>query len=131
MKIGAGILAVILLAIPGCGDSGGGSTLTPSSRGRFLGTWKGQYHGLDDEMILEAGSSDYEVNITLHARIAGDTEAFDKVVGKLVAADRIEIPEQKLRGGVGRATITLKNGKLQLKQSGGGVTVKGKDYVKQ
>lgn len=101
--------------------------VTAESRDAFLGTWKGKYSGIDDEMIIEKGAGDDEVVITLHA----DFENPDKVNGKLVAADKIEVPKQSMGGAPGTAVITLADGKLHLAQSGFGLTVEGKDYEKQ
>ena len=103
------------------------ATVTAADRDAFLGTWQGKYSGIDDEMVIEAGQNDDEVVITIHASF----ENPDKVKGKLVAADKIDVPKQPMGGSPGTAEITLVDGKLHYKQSGLGITVEGVDYEKQ
>ena len=122
------LLIPVILVIGGCSDGGGNGQLAPASRDAFIGTWKGKYLGLDDEMIIKAGESDTEVVITLHAN-HGD--AADTVKGNLVAADRIEVPEQSIGNRPGTAVITMTDGKLTLEQSEARGTAKGTGYEKQ
>ena len=98
------------------------------SRNAFLGTWKGTYFGLEDVMIIKKGASDTEVVITIHATFGSKP---DKVKGKLVAVNKIDVPEQTMGHLPGTAVITLTDGKLHLKQSGGGATYEGTGYEKQ
>jgi len=132
----------------GCGDSGSDSPeanadasdtssapaaaepaaeVTAADRDAFLGTWKGKYSGLDDEMIIEAGEAPDAVVVTIHSTY----ENPDKVNGKLVSPDKIEIPKQSMGGMSGTAEIMMVDGKLKYKQKGGGVTVEGEGYEKQ
>jgi len=144
-------LAVSVVSLfVGCGDSGSDSPeanantndsssseaeatpaaaaeITAADRDAFLGTWKGKYSGLDDEMIIEAGESPDAVVVTIHSTY----ENPDKVNGKLVSPDKIEIPKQSMGGMSGTATIMMADGKLKYEQKGGGMTVKGEGYEKQ
>ena len=158
MKALYGTLILALLLAGGCGNGGDGNNhsdgsqtdgsdasrgngddgnnhsdgsqtdISAASRDAFIGTWKGKYLGLDDEMIIKAGESDTEVVITLHAN-HGD--AADTVKGNLVAADRIEVPEQSIGNRPGTAVITMTDGKLTLEQSEARGTAKGTGYEKQ
>ena len=120
---------LFVVVISGCSQSTKStkSKLAPSSRDPFIGKWIGEYSGTKDELIIEKGSTDLEFLITIHASFGNP----DKVKGKLVASDRIEIQKQTMGGAPGTAVITLVNGKIQYQQTGFGITVHGKDYEKQ
>ncbi len=106
---------------------GGAKAPTAADRDAFVGTWKGKYSGLDDEMVIEKGEGDLDVMVTLHSSF----ENPDKVPGTVTASDTVTITDQTLGGAKGSAVIKIADGKLTLEQSGLGTTVKGEGYEKQ
>jgi hypothetical protein len=124
--LAAACLAAVLATVAGCGGSGGA---TSADRDNFVGTWKGNYacpggDAIADRMIIEAGSGDLELRISIHVDFLNP----DKVNGTLTSPTEVEIPEQSMGGGTGTAKLKLNGDKLEFRATGFGLTCGGSDY---
>jgi hypothetical protein len=130
----AAAMAAMLVAVAACGSSssgGGGSGPTSADRDKFVGTWNGNYSceftdKFADTMIVEAGSGDLDVLITIHVSFANP----DKVNGTLSSATVVDVPEQSMGGATGTAKLTLNGDTLEFTAGGLGITCGGTDYEK-
>jgi hypothetical protein len=123
----------------GCGRDSEGSSptretaelatpLSPGDKDKFLGDWEGFYEcesvgtgSTPDAMVIEPGSRELDVTITLHSTWINPPT----VEGRLTDPNTVTVPEQMISGALGTAVITYSDGTLTLEQSGLGITCEG------
>jgi hypothetical protein len=139
--IAAAALAAMLATVAACGGSSSTAATSPTTaaagptsadRDRFVGTWTGNY-GCDpaatlaDKMIIEAGSGDLDLRITIHVDFANP----DTVDGTLTSPTEVDVPRQSMGGASGTAKLTLHGETLEFSATGLGITCGGDDYTRQ
>jgi hypothetical protein len=129
----AAALAAMLAAVAACGGSSSTAQSGPTSadRDKFVGTWNGNYKcdftdAFADTMIVEAGSGDLDLRITIHKNFANP----DTVNGTLTSATVVDVPEQSMGGATGTAKLKLNGETMEFTAGGLGITCGGTDYKK-